>query len=547
MFKINDTTAIADPAELTLVDKLLAEQKQLTAVERFSQKHENATSPLQEPHYKDLIPIRKPSTGEQYSFAVDLDKCTGCKACVVACHSLNGLDANESWRDVGTIRSISSEDQQTVTSACHHCADPGCLSGCPVGAYEKMPETGIVRHLDDQCIGCEYCSLKCPYDVPKYNKDLGIVRKCDMCHERLEEGEAPACVQSCPNGAISIQLISTEKIREKAREQESIIAGAFRSDYTYPSTTYTSQRTLADDMIAADEHSLEPSHKHTPLSWMLMLTQVAVGISVADFILRLVAIEWSENLHIPMLALSIVLGMIGLGASLLHLGSPLGAWRVFLGLKTSWLSREVILFGKWMPALILYGVLTGVEKYKPAWLEIVPVESTLLLNVAGIVAVSLGLLSVFCSIMVYADTKRAFWSFEKTSLRFIGTSLLGGMLSLFVVSSMFKEEIPVAILFGAATALLFKIGVELLSLLPAKKNEWSYAKRSALIQLHSLRKTLFGRAFFLLILVACLVASIWIPIFGIVALLSLLVGEWLERQLYFQAVVTLKMPGSVRK
>ena len=56
-------------------------------------------------------------------------------------------------------------------------------------AYDKDPETGIVRHLDDQCIGCQYCVLKCPYDVPKYSERLGIVRKCDMCVGRLRAGE----------------------------------------------------------------------------------------------------------------------------------------------------------------------------------------------------------------------------------------------------------------------------------------------------------------------------------------------------------------------
>ena len=60
--------------------------------------------------------------------------------------------------------------QQTVTTACHHCLEPACLSGCPVKAYEKNPVTGIVKHLDDQCIGCQYCILMCPYDAPKYKQ-----------------------------------------------------------------------------------------------------------------------------------------------------------------------------------------------------------------------------------------------------------------------------------------------------------------------------------------------------------------------------------------
>ncbi|HLP09723.1 MAG TPA: DmsC/YnfH family molybdoenzyme membrane anchor subunit [Opitutaceae bacterium] len=164
---------------------------------------------LQDSFHRDLLPFTAPGPGEQYAFEVDLDACSGCKACVAACHSLNGLDDTESWRDVGLLISTSGAPwQQTVTTACHHCAEPGCLEGCPVAAYEKDPLTGIVRHLDDQCIGCSYCILKCPYDVPKFNARLGIVRKCDMCHQRLAVGEAPACAQACPTQAIRIVTAS---------------------------------------------------------------------------------------------------------------------------------------------------------------------------------------------------------------------------------------------------------------------------------------------------------------------------------------------------
>ena len=156
---------------------------------------------------------RQVSPALKLAFQVDLDACTGCKACVTACHRLNGLDDDEgeTWRSVGLLHGGTAEApvQQTVTTACHHCLDPACMKGCPVGAYEKDPVTGIVRHLDDQCIGCQYCVLKCPYDVPKYNARLGIVRKCDMCHGRLAEGEAPACVQACPTQAIRIVTVAT--------------------------------------------------------------------------------------------------------------------------------------------------------------------------------------------------------------------------------------------------------------------------------------------------------------------------------------------------
>ncbi len=545
-------TTLADPqnaktTESTLIDSLLAEQKKLTAVERFSQQHENTTKTVQEKSYKDLIPIRKPSTGEQYSFAVDLDKCTGCKACVVACHSLNGLDNEESWRDVGEIVSLDTTDKQTVTSACHHCADPGCLSGCPVGAYEKIPDTGIVRHLDDQCIGCEYCSLKCPYDVPKYNKNLGIVRKCDMCHDRLAEGEAPACVQACPTGAISIQLIETDEIRGNAAKQSSIIPGAFRSDYTLPSTVYSSSRELSGSMEAADERSLQPSHKHTPLSWMLILTQLSVGVSLADVVARWLDPEWSSILQIPLVVVAVILGLVGLASSVFHLGSPAGSWRVFLGLRTSWLSREIILFGMWMPALLAFAGLTVVSKmsvHLPSWLPEIQGSWILL---TGALMVILGLTSVFCSIMVYADTQRAFWSLEKTTYKFIGTLLIGGATTLLLATLSLHEKTPVILWVIMAAAIIWKALAETISLLSASETNWSMAKKSALIQLHSLRPTLLLRWSMMMLTIIAIFLAIYSPLFAVVGILAMLIGEFLERQIFFQAVVTLKMPGNLER
>ena len=176
--------------EVNLIDELLAEKQRLTPVERFAKRHDRADFPAQAHYYRDLIPSALPARRQQYAFGVDLDVCSGCKACVSACHSLNGLEENETWRDVGLITGSEAGRPylQTITTACHHCLEPACLEGCPVIAYDKHPETGIVRHLDDQCIGCQYCTMKCPYDVPKYSHRLGIVRKCDMCTDRLLVG-----------------------------------------------------------------------------------------------------------------------------------------------------------------------------------------------------------------------------------------------------------------------------------------------------------------------------------------------------------------------
>ncbi|MGH9000733.1 MAG: 4Fe-4S dicluster domain-containing protein, partial [Acidimicrobiia bacterium] len=178
---------------LALIDEALADQRDLTAVERFSNRHDAGLLP-EAGRWRDLLPASAPGPGEQYGFEVDLDACTGCKACVTACRSLNGLDDDESWRTVGLLHGPGAGGApvlQHVTATCHHCLDPACLSGCPVDAYEKDPVTGIVAHLDDQCIGCGYCTFNCPYDVPRYYPSRGIVRKCVMCAGRLAEGEAP--------------------------------------------------------------------------------------------------------------------------------------------------------------------------------------------------------------------------------------------------------------------------------------------------------------------------------------------------------------------
>ena len=195
---VGDAPATAANSGERLLEQLLRSQHELSAVEQFSVAHDELSEPSQSRYYRAL-PAAEPGPGQQYAFDVDLDCCSGCKACVAACHTLNGLDEQETWRDVGLLLggTRSAPVMQHVTTACHHCLNPACMEACPVDAYEKDPATGIVRHLDDQCFGCQYCTLACPYDVPKYHAGLGIVRKCDMCSQRLKAGEAPACVQAC--------------------------------------------------------------------------------------------------------------------------------------------------------------------------------------------------------------------------------------------------------------------------------------------------------------------------------------------------------------
>ncbi len=415
----------------TLIDELLAEQRSLSAVERFARVHGRCEVPAKEKHYRSLLPATAPQPGQQYAFEVDLDKCSGCKACVTACHSLNGLDETETWRSVGLlvsagddIRGLASKPgsgqrfltaspttfQQHVTTACHHCADPGCANGCPVLAYDKDPVTGIVRHLDDQCIGCSYCVMKCPYEVPKYSDRLGIVRKCDMCSQRLAVGEAPACVQACPDEAIKITLVKRDEIAASYRGNgsASFLPDAPDPRITLPTTRFLSTK-LPADLVAADHAAPRLDHAHWPLVIMLVLTQAAAGMFLAT------AIASATGPRLPVLPIvGFITLSIGLTASVLHLGQPLKAWRAFLGWRKSWLSREIIAFN------VFAGVaLTAVAV---PWIPpIVKWQSPI-----SSVATVCGLAAVFVSAMVYVDTRRPLWCARITFGNFFGTTLLLG-------------------------------------------------------------------------------------------------------------------------
>src|ERR1041384_4546652 len=102
-------------ASRTLIDALLTEQRELSAVEIFSRAHDRHQIPTA--RYRNLLPASAPTPGQQLAFEVDLDQCSGCKACVTACHSLNGLDDNEVWRSVGLLHAAEDNSalQKTVT------------------------------------------------------------------------------------------------------------------------------------------------------------------------------------------------------------------------------------------------------------------------------------------------------------------------------------------------------------------------------------------------------------------------------------------------
>ena len=156
----------------------------------------------------------------------DATLCIGCKACVSACKRANDNPAEFSTQDhlwdtpldtsaytFNVIKmyrdgTMETKDQETngfsfMKVSCMHCADPSCVSACPVTAMTKNPVNGVVGYDPDKCIGCRYCVAACPFGIPKYQYDspTGKIGKCELCRHRAKDGHYAACAEVCPTGA----------------------------------------------------------------------------------------------------------------------------------------------------------------------------------------------------------------------------------------------------------------------------------------------------------------------------------------------------------
>ncbi len=166
---------------------------------------------------------------------VDTTRCQGCRACEAACAEANALGEPVAAGDEAVFAKTRTTDQYTLTvvnrydpartggtterfikTQCMHCVDPACASACPVRALEKTA-SGAVTYTGNRCLGCRYCMIACPFDVPKfqYQRAMPYVVKCEFCVERQARGEMPACAEVCPNGAL--EFGTREELLEIAR------------------------------------------------------------------------------------------------------------------------------------------------------------------------------------------------------------------------------------------------------------------------------------------------------------------------------------------
>jgi Fe-S-cluster-containing dehydrogenase component len=168
----------------------------------------------------DEHPAQPVAPPDAVSMLYDNTICTGCKACMTACNEANGLppdtalsgglwdtplDLNSKTKNIIKLyQDPDGRDFAYVKRQCMHCLDPACATGCPFGALQKS-QWGAVTWSSSLCIGCRYCEVACPFEVPKFEWDRWNPKivKCEFCFDqRLKENQQPACTAVCPTGAV---------------------------------------------------------------------------------------------------------------------------------------------------------------------------------------------------------------------------------------------------------------------------------------------------------------------------------------------------------
>ncbi|MEK7269697.1 MAG: 4Fe-4S dicluster domain-containing protein [Planctomycetota bacterium] len=166
---------------------------------------------------------------KRMAILTDVTRCIGCEECVRACKGTNATGKDKPWRWQESIDSLSAARWTTIRARppgrsvrqqCRHCLSPACVSACPVAALRKTAE-GAVTYRSDICMGCRYCMMACPFQIPRYEWDSAVprVRKCTLCHEHIFAGRLlePACTKACP--ADATKFGERDALLSEARER----------------------------------------------------------------------------------------------------------------------------------------------------------------------------------------------------------------------------------------------------------------------------------------------------------------------------------------
>jgi len=238
---------------------------------------------------------------KQHAYLFDATRCIDCRACMVACSVENNIEMDKTriWlAGIGIKGNFPDLVRASMVYHCMHCAEPDCLSACPVGAYHKRTD-GPVEYDPKKCIGCRYCMNACPFGVPHFDYDKGVfegafIDKCTFCPQRIDAGEAPACVATCPTDAL--EYGEREDLLNNAHERIAANPGRY-FDHVYGEFENGGTSYLVISHVPFNELGL-PTLPETPvnlvsertvgltlpvaLGWGSALTAVAAGVHLVN-------------------------------------------------------------------------------------------------------------------------------------------------------------------------------------------------------------------------------------------------------------------------
>jgi len=227
---------------------------------------------------------------KQVGILVDVTRCTGCNQCVEACAEANQLGASNfmvqqspdglSARRWSSI--VESPEGGFVRKFCRHCLEPACVSACPVGAMYRTSE-GVVLYDSQKCMGCRYCMMACPFGIPRYEWDspAPIVQKCTLCYSRLEQGQLPACVETCPEQVLTfgerseLLALANQRLQEAAQTYLPKVYGAHEVGGT--AILYISHVPL--DFLGYHGAPIEEPMPELTWAWLNKVPAISIGVA----------------------------------------------------------------------------------------------------------------------------------------------------------------------------------------------------------------------------------------------------------------------------
>lgn len=195
---------------------------------------------------------------KQLGFHINLQNCSGCKACQIACRDRNNSNVGVLWRRVYEVSGggwqtdgdalVDNTFSYFMSASCQHCTDPACVPVCPTTALHKRAEDGLVVIDTNACVGCRYCEWACPYGAPQFNAATGTMSKCDGCYDLVAAGKPPACVSSCQMRVLHYGDI--EELRAQYGDNSDVFPFPDPS-ITHPNIIFTLHR----DAVASDSET----------------------------------------------------------------------------------------------------------------------------------------------------------------------------------------------------------------------------------------------------------------------------------------------------